>query len=534
MEASFRRTSNSSNKFKNFSEKILPPIRTQRNTLLNKQRREKLASTLTENFIMKYGSNNDNPNIISKEVSDFLKRERLNERDLKQFEISLKKKLLSKEKNERLKQNLINNLKPQENPVTDGNQKNINNLLPKKTEEENGDISRMSGGSDLDKFDEKYLKDKLNEEEEKDFKKINEENKSDYDKRKVEFDLSKYANEWDAINMYNKKKYEEQLKNERNKNWEMRMRTRADLNNQIKQKIIRKRQQELRDLEYDAMQDRHIQYLNSLDEKRRIEMKKREIKEKEERDKQLREQYITKRINFLKNKLYEKELVKHNNEEIRLEKEALLAIKKKNNEELAKTLKDNALHKKKLEEEKKKEKEFDVQMMEDSLANQLKQDNERKAYFEKIKKAGNNFSEEAVINVYKLRDEKLKDEEDKMRQYIFMKEKLATEEDNRIKEKNKLNKKMMKEFYDKQVKTKKAKDDFERQIDLAQGKIWKQDYINYIEHLKEVERKKREFEKKNLKILGMQMKMGKYDVDKGMSLEEKKMNYDVLKEASQM
>ena len=38
----------------------------------------------------------------------------------------------------------------------------------------------------------------------------------------------------------------------------------------------------------------------------------------------------------------------------------------------------------------------------------------------------------------------------------------------------------------------------------------------------------------NLKILGMQMKMGKYDVDKGMSLEEKKMNYDVLKEASQM
>ena len=347
MEATFRRTSNSNNKFQNFSEKILPPIRTPRNTRLNVQRREKLASTLTEKFIMQYGSNNDNPNIISKEVTDFLKRERLNERDLKQFEISLKKKLLSKEKNERLKQNLINNLKPQDNPVTEDIQKNKNNILQIKTEEENGDTSRMSGGSDLDKFDEKYLNDKLNEEEAKDFKKINEENKSDYDKRKVEFDLSKYANEWDAINMYNKKRYEEQLRNERNKNWEMRMRTRADLNNQIKQKIIRKREQELKNLEYDAMQDRHIQYLNSLDEKRKIEIKKRELKEKEERDKQLREQYMTKRINFLKNKLYEKELVKHNNEEIRLAKEALLAQKKKNNEELIKTLKDNALHKKK-------------------------------------------------------------------------------------------------------------------------------------------------------------------------------------------
>ena len=531
MEASFRKTSNSSNKFKNFSEKILPPIRAERNTRLNIQRRDKLASTLTEKFIMKYGSNNNNANIISNEVTQFLKRERLNERDLKQFELSLKKRLLSKEKNERLKENLINNLKPQEKSETEERK---SGTIPIPQEEKNLDGSRMSGGSDLDKFDEKYLNDKLNEEEAKDFQKINEENKSDYDKRKVDFDLSKYANEWDAINMYNKKKYEEQMRNERNKNWEMRMRTRADLNNQIKQKIIRKREQELRNLEYDAMQDRHIQYLNSLDEKKKIEMKKREIKEKEERDKQLREKYVTKRIAFLKNKLYEKELVKHNNEEIRLEKEALLIKKKKNHDELEKTLKDNALHKKKLEEDKKKEREYDVQMMEDSLASELKKDNERKAYFEKIKKAGNNFAEEAVRNVYRLRDEKLKDEEDKMRQYVLMKEQLATEEDNRIKERNKLSKKMMKEFYDKQVQVKKSKDDFDHEVDLAQGRIWKQDFLNFIEHQKEIKEKQKIFEKKNLKILDAQIKMGKYDVDRGMSENERRMNYDILKEASQM
>ena len=117
------------------------------------QRREKLASTLTEKFILKFGSNNDNPNIISNEVTQFLKRERLNENDLKKFEISLKKKLLSKERNERLKENLINNLKPQENNVTENKK---NNIIPiKKTNEENLDNSRMSGGSDLDKFNEK-------------------------------------------------------------------------------------------------------------------------------------------------------------------------------------------------------------------------------------------------------------------------------------------------------------------------------------------------------------------------------------------
>ena len=246
MEASFRKTAHSTNKYKNYSEKFLPPIRTARNTKLNMQRREKLASTLTEKFIMKFGSNNDNPNIISNEVTQFLKRERLNENDLKKFEINLKRKLKSKERDEKLKENLINNLKPQEKNVTDDN-KNNKNIITIKNDEDNLDNSKMSGGSDLDKFNEKHLSDKLNEEEAKDFQKINEESKSDYEKRKVNFDLSKYANEWDAINMYNKKKYEEQLRNERNKNWEMRMRTRAELNNQIKQKIIRKREQELKD-----------------------------------------------------------------------------------------------------------------------------------------------------------------------------------------------------------------------------------------------------------------------------------------------
>ena len=262
--------------------------------------------------------------------------------------------------------------------------------------------------------------------------------------------------------------------------------------------------------------------------------KKEKLEEKEMRDKQLHDQFVAKRIAFLKNKLYEKELVKHNNEEIRMEKEALQLKKKKNQEELMKTLKENALHKKMKEDELKKEKEYDIQMMEDSLANELRKDNERKNYFERIKRAGNNFAEEAVRNVYKLRDDKLRDEEEKMLQYILTKEKMAKEEDDRIKKKDKMNKKMMKEFYDNQVKAKKAKEDYEHKIDLAQGKIWNQDYINYVESQNEINRKKREFEKKNLKILDAQIKMGKYDVDKVMSEEEKKMNFDILKQAAEM
>ena len=109
MEASLRRTANSTNRFKRFGEEILPPIRSERHTKMNVQRREKLGATLTDKFVTKFNAQK-NRDLINKEVNQFLKRERLNENDLRQFELSLHKKLYSKEKKEKLKQNLITNI----------------------------------------------------------------------------------------------------------------------------------------------------------------------------------------------------------------------------------------------------------------------------------------------------------------------------------------------------------------------------------------------------------------------------------------
>ena len=145
-----------------------------------------------------------------------------------------------------------------------------------------------------------------------------------------------------------------------------------------------------------------------------------------------------------------------------------------------------------------------------------------------------NFSDEAVRNVYRLRDEKIKDEEEKMRQYFYMTNKMADEEDMRRKNKERENKKMMKELYDKQVREKKAKEEYEHQINLAQGKIWNKDYIEYIENEKEKKRIERDLAKRNLSILDAQVKMGKYDVDKTMSTAEREMNLEILRKAAEM
>ena len=61
MEGSLRRTANSTNKFKNFSDKFLPPIRTQRNTRLNIQRRDKdeIPEKFSDKLINLYLTNSE-------------------------------------------------------------------------------------------------------------------------------------------------------------------------------------------------------------------------------------------------------------------------------------------------------------------------------------------------------------------------------------------------------------------------------------------------------------------------------------------
>ena len=172
--------------------------------------------------------------------------------------------------------------------------------------------------------------------------------------------------------------------------------------------------------------------------------------------------------------------------------------------------------------------------MEDSAANDIKRENERKAYYESIKRGQMEHDTKMLESVVKKRNEELKKEEDILTNFWTNQDILDKENEMKRKQEMKENQKKLKLFYDMQVKKKKKKKEFERQVDLAQGRIWKQDYLNYVENQKEINQKQKEFEKKNWKILNAQLKMGKYDVDKVMSEEERKMNYDILKKAAEM
>ena len=512
-----------------------------RDTLMNNQRRDKLKQTLIDRFMHSFGEIAVKP-IIEKEVSTFLKRDKLNDYDLQQLEKTIQGKLSVKKKKKDLRKNLSNpnndrnqtyqgnNINVEEVKLPDINQSRLQNKNLCSCERLNQ--SRMSGASDLDKFDDRNLGDQMRDEEMKDFQKLNLGVK-EKENNKIDFDFSKYADEWDAINMYNKKKFEEDKKREKIKDHEMKLRTRNDLDNQIKQKIKREYEEKLKSLEYDALVDKHLKHLDELEAKKREEIKKRVLKEKEMRDKQLREQYVKKRIDFLKNKKYERALVKENQQQIKDEKKANLERKKAEKLAMEKTKEDNLLRRKILAEEAKKEREDDIRIMEDALALDIKKENERKEYFNKIERNANVFSGKAIETVLKAQKEKMRMEEEKLKEYErIMNERAKEDDERRLREiaQGKIN---YRNYLDKQVARRKLNDEYEKKVDLEQGRIWKEDTKRFHEKEKEVARIIREMNKRNLEALNEQVKRGKAIVDHGMSETEKAMNKDILKEATQ-
>ena len=502
----------------------------ERDTRLNLQRRQKLTMTIVEQLIEKLNVHKDR-NIVQREVENLMKKEIINERDLKTLEKKIIQKIKEKNDKETLKQNLI---KANSNQgFIEEKKLRGDNAIPN-DENANEELNRsdMSGASDLDKFDEKSKKQREREEKigkYKDCKCF----KLRPTRPKVEINFDQYKNEWDAINMYKIQKEEERERNEKIKNWENKMRTRADLNKQIKEKMKKEVEAELKSKEFDLIMDKHYAHLDELEKEKQKLIKVRAMKEKELRDKQIKESDINKRINKLKDKLYEKELIRHTKEEIKNAEQKFQEKRRLEKEELAKTLKDNELHKKLEKEKLQKEREEDIKMMQDSIAADIKKDNERKAYFNRIERSGNVFAQNAIENILKKREDKLRQDEEKINLYLAEKERKAQQEENDFIINKKKNQKMMRDFYDKQVQEKKDRELYEKNIDKIQAQIWKKDTDDFFAKEKEVKKVIRDFEKNNVKELDKQVKMGKYDVDK-MTQFEKDYNYDLLQKANEM
>lgn len=102
-----------------------------------------------------------------------------------------------------------------------------------------------------------------------------------------------------------------------------------------------------------------------------------------------------------------------------------MMLKKKVEEKdaLQKTLKDNSLNKVKMIEQLKREREEDVRCTQEYAKILEKQENDRKEYFARIERNSTAFMGGAVQNVLRNMENKNKQEEERMNNYLSEKEK---------------------------------------------------------------------------------------------------------------
>ena len=516
----------------------------QRERLLNLQKRQKLKDLLITKFMQKYKIKNYEK-ILEDEITKFLQGEKLNEQDLKRLDIKIKGLLKEKASKERLKEKLTQSLQgmPQKNEVLPKiESKNIddNTLAPRIISPKPKILSTETLTNTLGKETSMYnpmntygskRRYKKPEEElaelEAEFAKDEEVNKKSYKR----LDFSKEGgDEWYAIAKYNRKLYEDQIKFEKMKDEELKKRNKADLDLQIKQRLKQEYENELKEKEYDKMMQEHQKELDEIDKKKQEAIKKQLMKEKQSRDEQIKQNYILKRIEVLKEKKFEKTLLKSIKEGIEKEKMETIEKKKKENDALIKAIKENDLKLKRRKEIEKKQKEEDVKMGEERIKMDMKEEIRRQKYYDKIKSFGNKLSTKSTEIIDKLKKDQ--EEEDKrIHHYYEEKNRLAIEKENQDKLKKYRQKFELKKYLDMQIAERKKEEDFLKSLDNEQARIWAIDCQKYNDDEKAIENKIREMNKRNMNSIMDQISNNKRKIKNGMNETEYAMNRKLLEQA---
>ena len=311
------------------------------------------------------------------------------------------------------------------------------------------------------------------------------------------------------------------------KDEELKRRNKADLDLQVKQRIKQEYENELKEKEYDKMMKEHQKALDEIDKKKMEDIKKQVLKEKESRDEQIRQNYMMRRIEYLKEKKFEKSLLKSIKEGIEKEKMDAIEKKKKENDALVKAVKENDIKMKLKKEKEKREKEEDVKMGKERMIMQMKEDNKRQKYYDMIRSYGNKLSDKSNELLAKMKKEQ-EDEDKRIHHYYVEQNKLAMEKEKKEELKKSQQKFELKKYLDMQVEEKKKEEEFLKSLDYEQARIWAIDCKKYNEDEKAIQDKLRSMNKRNMNILMEQINKKKSKKKNQMNDNEYAMNKKLL------
>ena len=111
MNLSLKRSTDTRQKQNLRRSNALPPIRQPKYIKMNVQRRKKLGQSLTQSMVLKFNDTSQK-DMIEKEVNEFLQRENLTQKDIKDLEKKISQKIKIKKDQENLTKKLIASTKP--------------------------------------------------------------------------------------------------------------------------------------------------------------------------------------------------------------------------------------------------------------------------------------------------------------------------------------------------------------------------------------------------------------------------------------
>jgi len=263
-------------------------------------KREKLKSLLIVKFMKKYGLQKAE-SLLEEEVTKFLKGEKLTDSGLQKFDNKLKSLLDSNKNQDNLMKNLTKscNLEDIQPKLPDINNDIMSVRSHKSTH------SKMSGYSKLSQF----------HEEKKTFQlkpKVDDDNISaasiDSKANRPKPILNFAGDNWDLIAKYNQKKFEEEKRDNKIKDKEIKRRIKDDLDLQMREKLLRSSEELKKNREFDVVVLKHIENMNRLEREKEQEIKNKFLQEKISRDIQLKDEVKRKKVEVVKNKKFEKEI----------------------------------------------------------------------------------------------------------------------------------------------------------------------------------------------------------------------------------
>ena len=541
-----------------------------RSYLLNQPKRQKLKNLLMSKFIQKYNIK-DPDEYLDLVLTQFIQNEKLNDTDLKRLDLKIKKlnkefnnkselktdleniyqKPIKTEVNSIIKDSTINQTLNDNNINTEiYNNKNIQNPQNKIRNLKNEFPSLNTYSSQISKTESNIKKRghssynnnrtlntiKTPEEELAELEKeLKEEELLENKNRYKRIDFTYQGDEWAAIVNYNKNLYKRQILEDKLKELEVQRRTKECLDIQIKEKLKKKLDEESQEKQFDEKIKKYTQTMDEIYETKNRKICEQIHRLKTDRDAILKAQTMRKKIEDLKEKKFEKNLVKKYKEQLEQDRQDKINRKKKGKEDLLKAKKDIEEKQKRLKEKALKEKEEDKKI--NQLRNLIDQrkENERKYYYDKIKANSNKYYLPYAESVLKKLEKEKKEEEEKIQYHYDEKNRHDFEKEYKAKLKRFNDKIEMKKFLDMQIAEKNKEKNFNKLLDQEQARIWKIDLKKRYDEMNKEKECIKKMNRKNFECILKQIEQKKRSKSNKniMTENEYAMNRNLLEKANE-